>query len=405
MIDLNGKLRTIQKDGIAAYSSSIGGRAITHKIHVHPDGTGLDGSTWDKAFTTIPAAMAAASTDANDLTLILLAPHATYYDIDTTGDPTYTGNYEIVGSHRLWSLIRNTHASATSIMKFTEKISLRDLAIFQTGNTNGVIFTQGGSRIRQCGFNSEGLTGAATSICYDGTSGVTRGCIIDDIQMLGESEFTKGIQINQSKINEFHNMHMRKCRTGIQIIGAASEGNTFQNCDIGDCDHASGIGIDLDAGSDQFFNNITFHHNTTNVSDATAGDSVWNNIQAELDVTLEPDDFTGVTVATHANAGEWTTVPVEVRAAATSTTPFKIVATLAEGNAAEKFRVRFSADSAVTWFDDISVESTVNAIKREASAAPTATDHIFNAGTQIVASAKSESGGNSIQIWIEIQEI
>ena len=85
--------------------------------------------------------------------------------------------------------------------------------------------------------------------------------------------------------------------------------------------------------------------------------------------------------------------------------PFKVVATLAEGNAAEKFRIRFSADAGVTWFDDISIEGEVNAQKREAAVAPTATDHIFNKGTQIVAASKSESGGNSVSVWIEIQEI
>ena len=139
--------------------------------------------------------------------------------------------------------------------------------------------------------------------------------------------------------------------------------------------------------------------------DDEVGDSIWNNIQGELDVTLEPDNFTGVAVATHAAANTWTTVPVEIRAAATSTVPFKIVATLTEGNATEKFRIRLSADSGATWFDDISIEGTANAQKREASVAPTATDHIFNKGTQIVAASKCETGGKSVAVWIEVQEI
>jgi len=58
-----------------------------------------------------------------------------------------------------------------------------------------------------------------------------------------------------------------------------------------------------------------------------------------------------------------------------------------------------------TISDTIDTISDSVGARTDASAAPTATDHIFNAGTQIVASAKSESGGNSIQIWIEIQEI
>ena len=400
MIDKIGKISKIQNHIITNSGPSISNRAITAKLHVSPDGNSYDGSTWEKAFQTIQEALDAASTDANDLTLILIAPHATWYDIDTTGDPTWTGNYEIVGSHRLWSLIRNTHAAATSVLKFTGKTSLINLAIFQTGDLNGITFTQGGFRIRKCGFNSEGLTGAATAICIDGTAGTTRGGIIDDIQILGHVSYTRGLHINASKVNEFHNMHIHKCLTAIHIEDALSDYNSFIDIDIGDC----ALGIDLDAGNEHLFNGVIFHHNTINVDDEV-GDSVWNNIQGELDVTLEPDNFTGVAVATHANADTWTTVPVEVRAAATSTVPFKIVATLAQGDAAEKFRIRFSADSGATWFDDISIEGDVNAQQREASVAPTSTDHIFNKGTQIVAASKSESGNNSVVVWIEVQEI
>ena len=89
-------------DKIAAASGNfISGRAVTATLYVSPNGNDLDGSSWDNAYTTIQAALDAASTDADDLTQIMIAPHSTYYDIATTGDPTWTGNYELVGSHRL----------------------------------------------------------------------------------------------------------------------------------------------------------------------------------------------------------------------------------------------------------------------------------------------------------------
>jgi len=108
------------------------GRAVTDTLYVSPNGDNSDGSSWAKAFTTIQGALAVASTDADDCTAILVSPHATYYDIDTTGDPTYTGNYEIVGTHRIWAAIRNEHNNATSIFKFTGKVSLVNLALFST---------------------------------------------------------------------------------------------------------------------------------------------------------------------------------------------------------------------------------------------------------------------------------
>jgi len=380
--------------------AGIIGRAVTDTLYVTPNGTGTDGKTWVTAYTTIQAALDAASTDADDCTLINIAPHTSQYDIYTTGDPTWSGNYILKGTHRLWAPIKNTHGSATSVMKFTGKASLMDLAIFQQGTVNGVIFTKSGFRIRHCGFNSEGLTGAATSIYIDGSDAITRGGIIDDIQVLGNVTYTKGLYINQSKINEFHNMHMHKCLTALHIVDADSIYNIFQNLVIGDC----ALGIDIDTGDDQHFNGVTFHDNTKNIFDII-GNSVWTNIHGEFDITIEPDDFTGVTVATHVDGGKWGT-DTEIRAAATSPEkPFKIVAVVVEADAAEKFRLRLSADSGDTHFDDLFTEGELNAIKREASVASDATDHIFNRGTKISGSSKSESGDNSVVVWLKIQEI
>ena len=380
--------------------AGISGRAVTDTLYVSPNGTGTDGKTWTTAYTTIQAALDAASTDADDLTQIVIGPHTTYYNILTTGDPTWTGNYELVGPHRIWAPIRNTHASATSIMKFTGKVSIRDLALFQVGTVNGIICTGNGTRIRNCGFNSELLTGAATAIYLDGSGAMTQGAIVDDIQLLGHVTHTKGLYVNASRINEFHNINIHKCLTAVQIATATSDHNMFKHLMIGD----SALGIDIDAGNMQMFDNVIFHGNTANVDDEV-GDSVWNNIQGQLDVSIEPDNFTGVAVATHATANTWTTTPVEVRAAATSTNPFKIVAYVAEANANEKFRVRFSSNSGATYFADILIEGEVNAIKSYAKQASDATDHIFNKGTQIVASSKSETGGDSVVVWLKLQVI
>jgi len=376
------------------------GRVVTDVLRVSPDGNDADGRSWYTAYNDIQTALDAASTDVNDCTLIMLAPHTTFYDINTSGAPTWSGNYEIIGTHRTWAPIRNTNRLATSIMKFTGKTSIRDLAIFQTGTVDGVIFTNSGFRIRKCGFNSEALSGAGTSIYIDGTAGFTHGGIIEDIQILGNDSYTKGLYVNFSQVNEFNNMHIHRCLTGIQVSGSDSDYNTFYHTDIGDC----ALGIDIVEGNEQHFSGLILHHNTVNVADAI-GDSTWMSIVAELDVTLEPDNFTGISVGTHLNGDTWTTSPVEIRSAASATVPFKIVATISEASAAEKFRIRFSSDSGLTWFDDISIEGELNAQKRESHATQSDTDYIFNKGTQIVAAAKCENGDESVNIWLEIQEI
>ena len=50
------------------------GRANTATLHVSPDGDGSDGLSWRTAYTTPPDAFDACSADANDLTLVLVAP-------------------------------------------------------------------------------------------------------------------------------------------------------------------------------------------------------------------------------------------------------------------------------------------------------------------------------------------
>ena len=78
--------------------ASIAGLAVTETLYVSVNGSNTNGRTWAAAYTTIQAALDAASTNANECTQILIAPHATCYNIDTAGDPIWTGNYIIANA-------------------------------------------------------------------------------------------------------------------------------------------------------------------------------------------------------------------------------------------------------------------------------------------------------------------
>ena len=380
--------------------AATSGRAITAILYVSPDGAGSDGLTWAKAYTTIQAALDAASTDANDVTLIMVAPHATYYDIATDNDPTWTGNYEIRGSHRIWASIRNTNVSATSVMKFTGKVSLVDLAIFtdSTNNANGVIFTNNGWRVRKCGFNSSGTDGANTSVYIDGSAALTRGGIMEDVQFIGHVTHTKAIHINQSTVNEFHNVTIHTCLTGIQIVDADSDYNEFRNIGIGDC----ATGIDLDAGNEQHFDNINLHNNTTNIDDASADhDHTWSSIHGQFDMDTEPQDLTGTTITASATALAWG-ADEQLRAAATATKPFRILGYYLEPAVTQKHKMRFKVNGDSTYFDEIYFDDTKNSV----GSAPAGTEHIFNVGDRIDASCKAESNGSdTVKVWLKVQAI
>ncbi len=376
------------------------GRAITATLHVSPDGWGTDGSSWARAYQTVQVALSAASIDANDATLILIAPHATNYDINITGDPTWTGNYVLMGSHRNWVKIKNNHGSATSIMKFSGKISLVNLTIdCGTGTNNGVIITGAslrGARLRKVYFECEDVTGAQTALEISGGAEYAK---MEDVMFDGVVAHTRAMLLDNCKLSDFRNIQFYDCAKGVQITDVASDDNKFDDLMF----HSCALGLDLDAGNRQMFEHIDFHNCTRNVDDEVGGHE-WADIHGSFPLTLLPDNFTGVDLDTAAGANTWGT-DTEILAAAGRDNPFRVIGFSVEVDAAEKFRIRLSADSGSTHFADIQVEGSIAVAERTAIQLPAGTEEIFNKGTRISGSSKSESGSDTATIWLQIQEI
>jgi len=62
-------------------------------------------------------------------------------------------------------------------------------------------------------------------------------------------------------------------------------------------------------------------------------------------------------------------------------------------------------NTGATYFDDFQFEGTALGVNTSSSGAPAGTQFIFNTGAQIKASTKCESGGQSVAVWLIIQEI
>jgi len=396
MRDTNVKATALQErqvDGQGAFSTGL---AITATLYVSPSGDGTDGLTWRTAYQTIQAALDAASTDGDDCTLILISPHTTNYDIHRTGDPTWAANVILKGTHRNWAKIMNAHAGATSIMKLTGKSCIENLNFnLGTGSVNGVIMTHGGLRVLSCQFVGESLTGPATALHLDHATGGKHAKIID-CDFLGQPARMTGILIDQFGRSNFERLRLHECLTAVHFIGAASDGNIFNKVDVGEC----AIGFDIDAGNEQHFYELMLHHNTRNVDDEV-GDHVWANAFGRFPIYILPDTTVAGTVVNTAAGANTYGADTELVAAAAIDNPFRIVGIHLEPSAAGWFQVRFSSDSGVTFFDALLTDAT----KREGVAAPSGTEFIFNAGTRISASARSDSGNDNVEVWIEIQEI
>ena len=375
--------------------SGIAGIAVTDTLYVSPNGAGTNGKTWAGAFTTLQAALAAASADADDLTLILIGPHATTYDINTTGDPTYTGNYDIKGSHRNWAKITNTHASATSIMKFTGKVSLENLT-FDPGATsiNGVIISGAGTtgaRVRHVYFENKSVTGAQTALEISGGTEYSR---VEDVKFHGTITRTTGLILDNCALGNFERLDFHDCLVGLQITNAGSDSNIFTFVLF----HVCTLAMDLDAGNTQYFHEIEFGECTTNVDDEVK-DHSWTNIRGHFPIEIDPDDLDGETVTT-GTAGNYGNA-LTIFSTGEIDAPFRIVGVTFEPATSEWYQVRFSGDAGSTYFDIIQFDGT----RREGIAAPSGTEFIFNAGTELYCEARNESGGDNCQVWVEIQKI
>ncbi|MBA7658529.1 hypothetical protein ES703_66485 [subsurface metagenome] len=368
------------------------GKAITATLRVWPNGDNSEGSSWSKAYRTIQAALNAASTNTNDCTLILIPPHSTFYDINMADDPTWGANVILMGTHRNWAKIKNNHASATSIMKLTGKSSVIDLNFNLGTGGNGLIMTHGGARGYHLQFVGEDMTSAGTALWLDGSPS-KHGKFID-LHFLGHPTHMTGIKLDQIIHSYFEKLRIHECLKGIQFVGADADDNYFDNIDIGGC----GIALDIDAGNQQHFFNVLFHGNTIDVDDEV-GDHFWTNIYGAFPIDIEPDNLVGVQV----NAGGAGAYggDTEIRAAAASTVPFRIVGVHVEPSASEWYQLRFSADSGATFYDILQFDAT----KREGMAALSGTEFIFNAGTRISASVRSVTGGNNVKVWLQMQEI
>ena len=352
-------------DLLPEIGTGIPGMAVTATLYVSPNGTNAGGKTWVSAYTTIQAALAAASTDADDCTLIMVSPHATNYDINTTGDPTYTGNYIIAGTHRNWAKVMDTHGSATSIMKFTGKASLVNLNFNLGTGVNGVIMTHSGFRANRCQFVGEDLESEKTALHLDGASEIKHGKVTGcDFLGASTTPCMTGILVDNCSRSLFRDIAVHSCKTAVQLVEntGTSDHNTFDAFDIGDCS----IGFDFDAGDDQHVVGAFLHANTTNIADEV-GNHMYEGLTGQFPIFITPSDLTGVDVTT--GAAYTYGSDTEIRAVADSTKPFRVVGVTLDPATTEWYYVRFSGDSGATFYDIIQTDAT----RREGIAAPSNT--------------------------------
>ncbi len=263
----------------------IDSRANTATLFVSPDGTGADGQSWRTAYQTPAAAFDACSADANDLTLVFFAPAT--YDFNAPGQPTWTQNIVVQGSHRDFVIFTNTHVTASCVLRLEGLSVVRDVTITPVAADNGLLMMANGARAVRLRIDGTAHTGAGVGLWLDGDDAKAT-----DIDIEGNPAQTIGLNVLGARTH-YENIFIHSCATGIWIHNSAADDNFFEHIDIHDC----ALGIDIDSGNRQHYENIAFYGNTRNVDDEV-GDSEWLNIRGRFDIEILPDNLVGITVIT-----------------------------------------------------------------------------------------------------------
>ncbi len=378
--------------------SATDGLSVTRTLYVHLNGNNSDGLTWESAYNTLQAALEVASLDPDELTLLMIGPNVSGYDIDTAGDPTYSGNYVFNGSYRNWVHILNSNGSANSVLKFTGKIAFDHITIDIGATDNDGIIIDGtaaqGARLNHVYIEGENATGACEGITLSGGVEYVR---FDDVLIHGDGTNLNGMLINNSPLGHFHNLEMHHCNDGLKIANAASDFNEFHRMVLHDCV----LGINIDAGNEQFFDDILFDGCTDNIDDEVGG-HFWTNIKGQFPTAYSPTTMAGVTVTAGVGANTWSAAGQEIRAAATAA-PFRVLGVVLEAAVDERYQVKLN--DGTTDFAIFTAQGTTPSPRSSPTNMPSGTDFIFNKGVSIDAYAKSESGSNNIQVTVLVQEI
>jgi len=375
---------------------------FTKTLYVNSAGDDSDGESEETAYTSITTALdwIASNQSSGECHLIVVGIGS--FDVNTTGDPTYDENIIILGSGPEKTIITNSHASATSVLKLTGYSAIYNLSI-TTGATsiNGLLV--GGS-------TADGF--CCSSVVFDGSlaTGALSLLYLDDSlyhinvkNCVFKSEATNvtAIHLNDCSYGTFSDIWIWRALIGIHLDHADDDYNIFSNIILDD--NATGIKIDNAGSAMDYFNKIYFFSCTTNINDASTT-SYYNDIylnDSNVKIDVHPDDLTGTTVTAGVGANTFAAADTEIRSVAAATKPFYVLGFDYEVATSEKWGVRFITSTGTDYFHQCVVEGVANQLKNYMFENPI----LVRQGESVSCSVKSETGGNNTQIWLRIKPI
>jgi len=376
---------------IKSLASSLG---HTQTFYLSPDGDDSDGSSFERAYTTLAAVQAAANSDTNKFTAVMCAKGT--YDVNVSGSFIFTKQLHLFGITRGNTIFQNTHASATGVFTLNAFCMFSNIQVSCGTGNSGVLFeaSGNGSRMYNCYINGTTSTGAVNLI--ELSTGYNNR--FEDVYIIGNpaSILTTAMEINTaSYAATFINCTAAYTAIGVNLDNTINQFCIFSEIELISC--TAGINIEA-ANTINVFRHINITGATTPINDEGSLTN-WNHdiLSDSLHAHLIPDDLVGVQITAAAGAGNWTAVEVELYAAVAATEPYIITGLVFENDTLEKYELRLSSDGGTTYFWTGIIEAAADRSQR----IEFLPKHIRQ-GTQIVGSIRSETGGNDTLVWLKI---
>ncbi len=392
--------QSVEPEVVRAIMSLAHTIGFTETLFVSAAGDNSDGSSWNRAYTSLKTALdwIEANQAAGEIHCIML--QGGNWDMNLTGVPTYTANIAIYGvDSRNQAVISNGHATATGVLQFTGWCSINNVTIdCGTGefgiNINGALAN--GSRLRKLYIDCTLLAAGADGVLLDGGVSYVK---IWDVHIDGESVNTAAIRLNNAAHCIIQEIKIHTALVGLQSDHADDDYNEFYQVNLVDCQ--TGIQIVNVGATNNLFDEIKLNGNVANIVD-NGTTTLFSNVSLATAVaSVFPADLTGQLITAAAGANNWTAVAVQIRAV--SATPFKLLGITFECAAAERYGLRLYSDGGTNpIYDDILETGAAIAGKTEVSEK----EPIWvNQGLAIHGRIKSETGGNNMNVWLKIEII
>lgn len=365
-------------------------------IYCHSDGDNTTGGyDWEHAYTDLPSAIAYAQGTPYWTTLILMG--AGTWDVLQPEAQIIDRNIILVGAGRDVTIIRNTHPIARSVFLVQDLFRGYRFSVELEDTCDGIIVEEniiGGDYEPDVNlYDINFITNVTTILSPQGLAlGTSHTGEFKKLNFFGLSHGTiTAINISNSWNNMFEDINIFDLQVGILIEINASDNNIFRDIEI----YNATLGIDIDAGNNQHFHHITFEEVLTAIDDEV-GDSYWNNAHTDWELSaVSPDNLVGIDVDTNVAANVYG-VDTMIFDAIAIDIPFYLIAIIFEPDAQERYEIRLWNDG--IYFFQTVVEGTIDQLNRLEILNPI----IFNAHSRIYCSIRSETGGDDMDIWVEL---